>query len=284
MTTEAIFDPHAAREKMHALRAEVKAMTKDRPQVAWTALVARLKAGLGRDRAGDEFTAQEEAWNAAHPEVIAKERELEDLRKALEPYQAQFKQEHDRAEEAREAKELHISALRVLDDVPRVRSVIESEKIERTEAVDAVDDFTAKPSLWCLLLLGGVGAGKSTAAGKAAVDARRSRRASVQWLRPAIESLNPAFGDEARGKVNSWRGCGLLVVDDIGTEMMTPTWQQCLDDVFDHRYQHSLRTIITSNLGGEEFKKRYGERIADRIREDGMVVTLANKSLRRKAQ
>jgi DNA replication protein DnaC len=72
----------------------------------------------------------------------------------------------------------------------------------------------------------------------------------------------------------------MLVIDDIGTEVQTPSWQQVLDDVLDARWQCSLATVLTSNLSAENFKTRYGERIADRIRDDGCVASLSGQSMR----
>src|SRR5690606_41573051 len=53
--------------------------------------------------------------------------------------------------------------------------------------------------------------------------------------------------------------------------------------LIDDRHEMRRPTVITSNLSPEEFRQRYGERIADRIRQMGLVVLCVGESLRRKA-
>lgn len=179
-------------------------------------------------------------------------------------------------------------AIRALEAVPRVRAAVEAG-LDETEATRALRDWDSKPALWCCLVIGGVGAGKSTAAGAHVVNAgvlaaeRGEYNRRPVWVRAVEAARLSGFGGEAEERFDVWRRAPLLVLDDLGTEMITPVWQQTLDDVLDHRYQHSLRTIITSNLKADDFKTRYGERIADRIRQDGMVRELSAGSLRRKA-
>jgi DNA replication protein DnaC len=170
----------------------------------------------------------------------------------------------------------------VMEGAPRILALVQAG-LKDTAATDAVTEW-ARTKSWCLLLLGGVGCGKSTAAAKHALDFARANpnRTLPLWARAVESSRMSAFGDSAEDRFASWRVTPLLVMDDLGTELMTATWQQALDDVLDWRYQHSLPTILPSNLSPEEFKKRYGDRISDRIREDGTVRQLDSKSMRRR--
>jgi DNA replication protein DnaC len=74
----------------------------------------------------------------------------------------------------------------------------------------------------------------------------------------------------------------LLVVDDIGAEAQTAWGSGLLGELLNARHQDLKRTIITSNLTREAFKERVGERVADRVREDGEVVDLPFPSMRGK--
>lgn len=75
-----------------------------------------------------------------------------------------------------------------------------------------------------------------------------------------------------------------LVIDDLGVEYADKkgAYSSLLDEVINSRYSAELPTVITTNLPGAEFKARYGERIADRIREAGRFVELGGESLRGK--
>ncbi len=74
----------------------------------------------------------------------------------------------------------------------------------------------------------------------------------------------------------------LLVIDDLGMEYADEkgSFLSTLDGLFNARYAAQLYTVITTNLPAKAFKARYGERIADRIRECGRFVELSDKSLR----
>ena len=246
---------------------------------------AALDAGLTRPRldlrrsmydpkAKPELIKAQTEWDAANPAAVA-------LREAVIAHDEQrtaLREERRRRERKCEANDRALSAL---DDVPRIRAMVLAG-LDNTEAHDAVRDW-ARASSWCLLLLGGVGCGKSTAAGDYAYRQGLDWQPLPIWARAVEASRMSAFGDTAEARFEAWRTCKLLVLDDLGTELVTPTWQQALDDILDYRYQHSARTILPTNLSAEEFKKRYGDRISDRIREGGTVRELAGKSMRRRS-
>lgn len=240
--------------------------------------------------------ADQQAWDAANPDKLAK---ADALREELEALEA----EKERVRQADEVERLKWAGLDALEPVPRLRLRIEqswegpddaSAALKRTPAFVAAEAFD-RDSRWCLLMLGKPGSGKSLAAGTSAVtaavaagydnrwisDGARSRRLPA-WVRASESSRLSGYGDEAEARLAYWRSTCLLVLDDLGTEMLNPLWQQALDDVLDERYQHGRKTIITSNLVAADFKTRYGERITDRIREDGTIVTLTNDSLRQR--
>ena len=210
-------------------------------------------------------------WSLANPE---KQRRIDLANAAVDAI---------KAEEERRRKKLEKQrwALSTLDEVPRIKALVAAGGLDKTKAVDAITDWSRANS-WCLLLLGGVGSGKSTAAAEYAVEFAVHCDAKPLWVRAVEASRMSAFGEQAEARFSAWRRAALLIIDDLGTEMMTATWQQALDDVMDFRYQHALPTILPSNLTAEEFKARYGERISDRIRHDGTVRSIDTKSMRRK--
>jgi DNA replication protein DnaC len=75
-----------------------------------------------------------------------------------------------------------------------------------------------------------------------------------------------------------------LVIDDIGTEFMDAngSYQALLDEIVNERYANKRPTLMTTNLEVQAFAARYGERVADRIRESGRFVFVGRDSLRGK--
>lgn len=74
----------------------------------------------------------------------------------------------------------------------------------------------------------------------------------------------------------------VLAIDDLGMEYadVKGSFAALFDGLFNSRYAAQLKTVITTNLPAAEFKARYGERVADRIRECGTFVELNEQSLR----
>ncbi len=76
----------------------------------------------------------------------------------------------------------------------------------------------------------------------------------------------------------------VLGIDDFGAEpaevltygnVIAP-----LTDLVEHRYARGLYTILTTNLTGQEIAAKYGQRVADRLREMLQVVVFTNASYR----
>lgn len=270
-----------SREQLIAERIRIKTIVDEADRLC----AGRPRFDLRRSVYGgvtkEQLVLEQTAWDHQHP--------VEAERWAFSQTQFARLEEIDRELDRLTTAARHYAhAVKALEVVPRVRAAVEAG-LDETEATKALNDWDARPALWCCLIIGGVGAGKSTAAGAhvIAVGVREAECGEYSrrpvWVRAVEAARLSGFGDDAAERFAAWRRAPLLVLDDLGTEMLTPVWQQTLDDVLDHRYQHSLRTIITTNLKADDFKARYGERIADRIRQDGMVRELAASSLRRKS-
>jgi DNA replication protein DnaC len=102
------------------------------------------------------------------------------------------------------------------------------------------------------------------------------------FLSSARLSRWPKYDDGAMGRLLQ---TGRLVVDDMGVEFIDErgAYQSLLDEVINDRYANRRPTLLTTNLDAESFKARYGERIADRIRECGKFVSVGAASMRKKA-
>jgi DNA replication protein DnaC len=139
------------------------------------------------------------------------------------------------------------------------------------------------------LLTGDTGVGKTVAAvcGMALrlMDARREELPCL--LVRAVEGARLGLYDaEDKKLARQMHVAGLLVLDDLGAEFMSEggVWRSVLDEVIDARYGDMMPTIITTNLDTPQFRARYGERIADRIRHAGVIEACGTGSMRERGK
>jgi hypothetical protein len=113
----------------------------------------------------------------------------------------------------------------------------------------------------CILAISGhTGCGKSSAAASA-LAARTG-----MWVHAPDLARPPLDGDNVDDRM---RYCGLLVLDDVGTEHSPSGYAaKRICSVLEHREGNRRPTILTTNLTAEQFKAAYGERIASRLNGD----------------
>lgn len=153
----------------------------------------------------------------------------------------------------------------------------------------------------CLLLLGGVGTGKTTlahAVGELLDFVRQpippERRTSV-WdsvyrlnLRHALEIAALAKG--APERFEALKSSPLLGIDDLGQEPVSVqdygNYRYPVVELIEARYRDRLPTLITTNLGGKgdgSLRATYGDRTADRLNELCRFVPITGESFRKRA-
>jgi len=71
-----------------------------------------------------------------------------------------------------------------------------------------------------------------------------------------------------------------LILDDLGAEKTTEWVRERLYNLINHRYEHNLPTVITTNCTFNELSDKHGERIVDRIAEMCHGVKLEGESYR----
>ncbi|SNB82159.1 DNA replication protein DnaC [Kingella negevensis] len=69
--------------------------------------------------------------------------------------------------------------------------------------------------------------------------------------------------------IEAFSAYDLLIIDEVGVQSGTEAESRALFDVFNERYQNLKPTILISNLDAADFVAAVGNRIADRIKEDG---------------
>jgi len=134
------------------------------------------------------------------------------------------------------------------------------------DAYEAATSYAQNPNGW-LFLHGNVGVGKTHLATSIAIHAMEQHKTSVLFavvpdlldhLRATFHPDNGVAYDERFAAV---RNAQLLVLDDLGTENTTPWAREKLYQIFNHRYNEQLPTVVTSN---QDFKK-IDERVLSRL-------------------
>jgi DNA replication protein DnaC len=127
--------------------------------------------------------------------------------------------------------------------------------------------FAENPKGW-LVLKGGYGCGKThlaVAIANACVERGqpvlfRAVPDLLDHLRAAFAPSSPAGYDARFEEV---RTAPVLILDDLGTESPTPWAQEKLFQIFNHRYNAHLPTVITTNRELEEIPMRLRSRLND---------------------
>ena len=75
--------------------------------------------------------------------------------------------------------------------------------------------------------------------------------------------------------------CDLLILDDLGTEMVTSFSVSCLYNIINTRLNKGLPIIASTNLRSDEIRKLYHDRITSRLFGEFIIKQFAGKDIRR---
>lgn len=229
------------------------------------------------------------------------------MSESSEEKQARYEQE-DAAPgmaELRAKRDALVSAAaeKAIDELGIARRTLDAARAPSpTDAIATVTSFEGS----MLVLSGHVGCGKSVAAAKWIIDritgpscwklsrlldgagrtvdyafAPKGKHLGI-WTSAAKLARVDHYDEEAIARFTTALN---LVVDDMLVEYLDAKgfYLSLLDEILNERYGNRLPTVMTTNLDTDGFKARYGERIADRIREAGKFVCVGTTSLRGKA-
>ncbi len=134
------------------------------------------------------------------------------------------------------------------------------------------------------LLLGGTGLGKthlSTAVAKAVID----RGFDVLYVTAVgmlgdFENKRFGSGDEVKS-TERYYSADLLIIDDLGTEVVNQFTLSCLYDVINSRINNRKCTFINTNLNKKEIEAKYSERITSRLFGEYYPLPFAGTDIRK---
>lgn len=145
-----------------------------------------------------------------------------------------------------------------------------------------------KPMPSSLLFVGGTGLGKthlSTALAKAVIE-----RGYDVYYNSAVGMISDfeyrRFGN---GLANAGEGdnterytaCDLLIVDDLGTEVVNQFTLSCLYHVINTRLNLQKPTVISTNLRAADLRKTYSDRISSRLTGEFLVIPFYGTDIRK---
>ena len=90
---------------------------------------------------------------------------------------------------------------------------------------------------------------------------------------------NPYDEDPDR-EINRYLNCDLLIMDDLGTEMMTNFIPPVFYRIINERLLNRRRTVLSTNLTVDELGRRYGPAVLSRIKGEYQVLWLFGDDIR----
>lgn len=135
------------------------------------------------------------------------------------------------------------------------------------KALRAAHSYAEKPRGW-LVFMGGYGSGKThLAAAIANYRAGLGDPPLFVQMSDLLDHLRATFGENSKvsfdRRFHEIRTAPLLVLDDLGTQSMTPWVREKLYQLFNYRYNTALPTVITTSDSMDEMDARIRSRLLD---------------------
>jgi DNA replication protein DnaC len=136
-----------------------------------------------------------------------------------------------------------------------------------------------------LLFVGGTGLGKtflSACIARAVADRGYSvmyETASHMFSKLEKAKFTPT--EDSRREADKLMECDLLIIDDLGTEVVNQFTLSCLYHVINTRLNLQKPTIISTNLTPGELRKLYSDRISSRLTGEFQVIPFYGTDVRK---
>ncbi|MEV4973584.1 ATP-binding protein [Streptomyces scopuliridis] len=137
-----------------------------------------------------------------------------------------------------------------------------------------------------LLIAGPTGTGKTYQA-YGAVRALLTRGVRLRWEATTSADLHarlrPRAGHDGERELQTLSRSPLLLLDDLGAAKTSEWTEELTYRLINHRYEHMLPTLITTNLPTAQLRIALGDRVASRLAEMTERVILTGPDRRRTA-
>jgi DNA replication protein DnaC len=133
--------------------------------------------------------------------------------------------------------------------------------------IKATQAFASDPQGW-LVLMGDYSSGKThLSAAIANACAGRGMQSLFITVPDLLDHLRASFSPSSNSpydkRFNEVKNAALLILDDLGTESATPWAREKLHQLFNHRYNAHLPTVITTSVELEKLDQRLVTRMFD---------------------
>jgi DNA replication protein DnaC len=159
-----------------------------------------------------------------------------------------------------------------VSSLPQLRvwidSLVATAKETQEERGAPIASVNVGPSL---LLLGSTGVGKTHEAYGAMRELAVSG-VTARWeattAADLYAALRPRHGVDSEAEFHRYRSARLLLIDDLGAERKPTEFTEEVNfRLINHRYEHHLPTLFTSNVEPKELAGRLGDRVTSRLAE-----------------
>lgn len=157
----------------------------------------------------------------------------------------------------------------------------------RDFAREYAEHFT--PGAPNLLLQGGTGLGKTyLSACIARVVSARGCSVAYETASTCLAAFEAAkfrpfteAGERAQARVDQYLSCDLMILDDLGTEMISPYSVSALYTLINTRLTNRKATIISTNLTDAELSRSYSAQILSRLEGEYQTLPFLGTDIRR---
>lgn len=139
-----------------------------------------------------------------------------------------------------------------------------------------------------LMFMGGTGLGKtylSACIARVVAEsgfsvAYESASAALGAFETQRFSRENAEGEQAAARVRDYLGCDLMILDDLGTEMITSFSISALYQLINTRLCENRSTIISTNCSFDELLRKYGGQICSRLEGEYLLLNFIGRDIR----
>ena len=157
-------------------------------------------------------------------------------------------------------------------------------KRNRDFLIHYADCFDPKVSQ-SILMMGGTGLGKTHLS--SALARRVIEKGNDVFYTGAIDLFSQfeiqrfkSYSNEPNELVERYFECDLLIIDDLGTEMINQFSVSTLYNLLNDRLSRRKPTVVSTNLSKEEIQKKYTDRITSRMLGEFQVLFFVGTDVR----